>query len=69
VAKPNQLWVGVYIPTDEGWLFLAVVIDMFNRQVVGGSLREDLRRELVIDAFEMAWFSRCLGRKTGMILS
>jgi len=69
VAKPNQVWVGdlTYIPTDEGWLFLAVVIDLFNRQVVGWSLGEDMRCELVIDAFEMAWFSRCPGRKTGLI--
>jgi putative transposase len=35
-----------YIPTDEGWLFLAVVLDLFNRQVVGWSLGEDLRCEL-----------------------
>ena len=40
VGKPNQVWVGdlTYIATDEGWLFLAVVIDLFNRQVVGWSL-------------------------------
>ena len=32
-ARPNQVWVGdiTYIPTDEGWLFLAVVVDLFNR--------------------------------------
>jgi transposase InsO family protein len=69
VAKPNQVWVGdiTYIPTDEGWLFLAVVIDLFNRQVVGWSLGEDMRCELVIDAFEMAWFRRHPGRKTELI--
>jgi transposase InsO family protein len=51
VAKPNQVWVGdiTYIPTDEGWLFLAVVLDLFNRQVVGWSLGEDMRCELVIE--------------------
>jgi putative transposase len=69
VATPNQVWVGdiTYIPSDEGWLFLAVVLDLFNRQVVGWSMGEDLRRELVIDAFEMAWFRRCPSRKTGLI--
>ena len=69
VAKPNQVWVGdiTYIPTDEGWLFLAVVLDLFNRQVVGWSLGEDMRCELVIDAFEMAWFRRHPGRKTELI--
>ena len=56
-----------YIPTDEGWLFLAVVLDLFNRQVVGWSLGEDMRRELVIDALEMAWFGRRPGRKTGLM--
>ena len=54
-AGPNQVWVGdiTYIPTDEGWLFLAVVLDLFSRQVVGWSLGEDLQCELVIDAFEI----------------
>ena len=49
------------------WLFLAVVLDLFNRQVVGWSLGEDMRCELVIDALEMAWFRRHPGRKTGLI--
>ena len=41
VAAPNQAWVGdvTYIATDEGWLFLAVVIDLFSRKVVGWSMR------------------------------
>jgi transposase InsO family protein len=66
---PNQVWVGdiTYIPTDEGWLFLAVVIDLFSRRVVGWSLREDIRRELVIDALQMAWFQRCRGSQTGLM--
>jgi putative transposase len=60
VATPNQVWVGdiTYIPTDEGWLFLAVVLDLFSRQVVGWSMRADMGRELVIDALDMAWFRR-----------
>ena len=43
VAQPDKVWAGdiTYIHTDEGWLFLAVVIDLFSRQVVGWSLRED----------------------------
>src|SRR5664279_4911075 len=55
VATPNQVWVGdiTYIPTDEGWLFLAVVLDLFSRQVVGWSMRADMGRELVIDALDM----------------
>ena len=39
-------------------LFLAVVIDLFSRQVVGWSLREDMTRDIVIDALRMAWFKR-----------
>ena len=41
VAAPNQAWVGdlTYIATEEGWLFLAVVIDLFSRRVVGWSMQ------------------------------
>ena len=47
VATPNQVWVGdiTYIPTDEGWLFLAVVLDLFSRRIVGWSLREQITSE------------------------
>jgi putative transposase len=60
VATPNQVWVGdiTYIPSDEGWLFLAVVLDLFSRQVVGWSMRADMGRELVIEALDMAWLKR-----------
>src|ERR1700728_4833928 len=60
VAAPNQVWVGdlTYIPTAEGWLFLAVVIDLFSRKVVGWSMRPDMQRELVLDALDMAWVAR-----------
>ena len=68
-AAPNKVWVGdiTYIPTDEGWLFLAVVIDLFSRRVVGWSLRDHMRCELVIDALKMAWFQRCPESKTALI--
>ena len=56
-----------YIPTEEGWLFLAVVLDLFSRQIVGWSFREDLRREIAIDALQMAWFRRAPGRHVGLI--
>jgi putative transposase len=69
VAAPNQAWVGdlTYIATEEGWLFLAVVIDLFSRKVVGWSMRPDMHRELVIDALEMAWLARNPGKKAGLI--
>jgi putative transposase len=69
VSAPNQVWAGdiTYIQTGEGWLFLAVVIDLFSRRVVGWSLQPDMRRELVIDALEMAWFQRSPNRNSELI--
>jgi putative transposase len=54
--RPNQLWLAdiTYLPTHQGWLFLAAVVDMFSRRVVGWSMRDDLRAELVVDAVSMA---------------
>src|ERR1019366_8681946 len=68
-AAPNQTWAGdiTYIATEEGWLFLAVVIDLFSRRVVGWSMQPDMRRNLVIDALEMAWFRRSPDSKAGLI--
>jgi putative transposase len=69
VAAPNQAWAGdiTYSQPEEGWLFLAVVIDLFSRRVVGWSLRPDLRCDLVIDALKIAWFQRNPNRKAGLI--
>ena len=60
VDEPDKVWVGdiAYVATDEGWMYLAVVIDLFSRQVVGWSMRSDMSREIVIDALRMAWFKR-----------
>lgn len=60
VAQPNHVWTGdiTYIQTDEGWLYLAVVIDLFSRQVVGFAMGERMTKALVIDALRMAWFRR-----------
>lgn len=59
-AVPNQKWVGdiTYIWTQEGWLYLAVVIDLFSRRVVGWSLRERMTSELVCEAMRMAVTTR-----------
>lgn len=69
VAEPDKVWVGdvTYIATDEGWLFLAVVIDLFSRQVVGWSLRHDMTRDIVIDALRMAWFKRHPSKQAGLM--
>jgi transposase InsO family protein len=60
VDASDKVWVGdfTYIHSYEGWLFLAMVIDVFSRQVVGGSTREDMTREIVIDVLRMVWFKR-----------
>jgi transposase InsO family protein len=59
-TAPNQVWTGdiTYIATDEGWLYLAVVLDLFNRQVVGWSMQPHMHSSLVTDALRMAWFRR-----------
>lgn len=55
-TSPNQLWIAdfTYVPTGQGFLFLSIVIDVFSRMVVGWSMRDDMRAELVIDALSMA---------------
>lgn len=55
-AQPNQKWVVdiTYIPTGEGWLYLAGVLDLYSRRLVGWSMAEHMRTELVHNALEMA---------------
>ena len=69
VSEPDKVWAGdiTYIATDEGWLFLAVVIDLFSRQVIGWSLRFDMTRDIVIDALRMARFKRHPSKHAGVI--
>jgi putative transposase len=56
VARPNAAWVTdiTYIRTWQGWLYLAVVMDLFSRKIVGWSTRPTIARELVLDAVMMA---------------
>jgi putative transposase len=56
VARPNQVWVGdlTYVPTDEGWLYLATVIDCHTKEVIGWATANHMRAELVCDALRMA---------------
>jgi len=53
---PNRLWVAdiSYLRTWEGWLYIAVVVDCYSRRVVGRSIADHLRADLVVDALEMA---------------
>jgi transposase InsO family protein len=55
-AAPNEAWVAdiTYVPTREGWLYLAVVEDLFSRMVVGWSMAATMTSRLVVDALEMA---------------
>jgi len=55
-AAPNQVWVSdiTYIPTGQGWLYLATVLDLYSRKIVGWSMSEKIDRHLVIAALNMA---------------
>ena len=55
-TRPDQTWVAdiTYVPTHEGWLFLAAVMDLYSRKIVGWSMRDDLEAALVVDAISMA---------------
>jgi transposase InsO family protein len=59
-SKPNQKYVGdiTYIWTQEGWLYLATVIDLFSRRIVGWSMQEHMKVSLVNDALLMALWAR-----------
>jgi len=54
--KPNQRWVAdfTYVPTQEGWLYVATVLDLFSRRIVGLAMRERMTAELVMAALQQA---------------
>lgn len=56
VTKPNQVWASdiTYIPTKEGWVFLCIYLDLFTRKVVGFSMAEHMKTDLLIKAMAMA---------------
>ena len=55
-SGPDQLWVAdiTYVPTDEGWLYLAMVLDAWSRRVVGWGMRDTLGTALVVEALKWA---------------
>lgn len=67
-TAPDQLWVAdvTYVPTVEGWLYLATVLDVFSRRVLGWSMDSHRKTQLVCDAVEMAVANRG-GQVTGVI--
>ena len=59
-TAPNQKWVGdiTYLRTAQGWLYLAVVMDLFSRQIIGWSMSNSLSKDLAVDALKMAMTHR-----------
>jgi putative transposase len=55
VEGPDEVWVGdiTYVDTNEGWLYVAVFIDLYSREVVGWSMSQTMTADLVLDAFRM----------------
>jgi transposase InsO family protein len=64
---PNRKWASdiTYIATRQGWLYLATVLDLFSRRVVGWAMAQQMRDELVLNALQMAYTQR--GAPTGLI--
>ncbi len=62
---PNQAWVAdiTYVPTREGWLYLAIVEDLYSRMIVGWSMDSTMTSRLVVDALEMAVRRRLPGEE------
>ena len=69
--EPNASWVAdvTYIPTREGWLYLAVVEDLFSRKVVGWSMDATMTSRLVVDALEMAVARRLKGSSSSGLVA
>ena len=59
-AGPNQIWLQdiTYVPTAQGWLYLALVLDLWSRKIVGWAMADHLRSELVVRALQMACTQR-----------
>ncbi len=60
VSAPNRVWVGdiTYISTDEGWLYLAAVADLYTRELVGWAMDSRMGRGLAINALRMGWWRK-----------
>lgn len=67
VSKPGRCWVSdiTYVPTLEGWLYLAVTLDLFHRKIIGWSMGRWITRQLAIDALNMAIKNGCF--ESGLI--
>jgi len=56
VERPNQKWLSdiTYVPTDEGWLYVACILDLYGREIVGWSMEERMTKDLVINCLKQA---------------
>lgn len=69
LKAPNEIWGGdiTYVPTDEGWLYLSVMLDLCTRKAVGHAMRETLHAELVTSALEMALKRQGITNGSGLV--
>jgi putative transposase len=67
VQRPNRFWCGdiTYLPTAEGWLYLATVKDLFSRRILGWALQDTLETTLVTTAWQQALKTRAYARQQG----
>ena len=68
-ARPNQVWLSdlTYIRTQEGWLYLTAVLDLYPREIVGWAMGARMTQQLVIDALRMAWFRKHPGKQSSLV--
>ena len=68
-TRPNQLWVSdfTYVSTWQGWLYVAFVIDMFARRIVGWRVSRSMTTDFVLDALEQALYARSPKHEEGLI--
>lgn len=68
-SRPNELWVSdfTYVSTWQGWLYVAFVIDVFARRIVGWRVSNNMKTEFVLDALEQALYARQPGRADNLI--
>jgi putative transposase len=68
-VRPNQLWVAdlTYVPTWRGFVYVAFVIDVFSRRIVGWRVSSSLRTDLALDALEQALYDRGLAATAPLV--
>ena len=68
-TAPNELWVAdlTYVRTQAGWVYVAFILDVYARVIIGWQVSQTLHTELALDALEMARWARCSGPLSGVI--